>query len=109
MLVVGEAGDGLAALRLIKQLRPDVVTMDVLMPIMGGPESIRRVMAECPTPIVVFAAAQTDQRLAWLALEYGATEVFAKPTSGLDAVDRGQPGGRSATGGHRPGGRASGP
>ncbi len=85
MQVVGEAGDGLAALRLIKQLRPDVVTMDVLMPIMGGPESIRRVMAECPTPIVVFAAAQTDQRLAWQALEYGAAEVFAKPTSGLDA------------------------
>ena len=86
MQVVGEAGDGLAALRLIKQLRPDVVTMDVLMPIMGGPESIRRVMAECPTPIVVFAAAQTDQRLAWQALEYGAAEVFAKPTRGLDAV-----------------------
>jgi two-component system, chemotaxis family, protein-glutamate methylesterase/glutaminase len=84
MEVVGEAGDGLAALRLIKQLRPDVVTMDVLMPIMGGPESIRRVMAECPTPIVVFAAAQTDQRLAWQALEYGAAEVFAKPTHGLD-------------------------
>src|SRR5215213_1434826 len=86
MEVVGEAGDGLAALAVIKRLRPDVVTMDVLMPIMGGPESIRRVMAECPTPIVVFAAAQTDQRLAWQALEYGAAEVFAKPTSGLDAA-----------------------
>jgi two-component system chemotaxis response regulator CheB len=84
MEVVGEAADGLAALAVIKRLRPDVVTMDVLMPIMGGPESIRRVMAECPTPIVVFAAAQTDQRLAWQALEYGAAEVFAKPTSGLD-------------------------
>ena len=53
---------------------------------MGGPETIRRVMAECPTPIVVFAAAQTDQRLAWQALEYGAAEVFAKPTAGLDPV-----------------------
>jgi two-component system chemotaxis response regulator CheB len=84
--VVGEAGDGLAALRLIKQTRPDVVTMDVLMPIMGGPEAIRRVMQECPTPIVVFAAARADQNLAWQALESGAAEVFAKPTGGLDAV-----------------------
>jgi two-component system chemotaxis response regulator CheB len=84
--VVGEAADGLAALRMIKQLRPDVVTMDVLMPLMGGAETIRRVMAECPTPIVVFAAAQTDQNLAWKALESGATEVFAKPVAGLDAI-----------------------
>src|SRR5688500_9692153 len=75
--IVGEAGDGLSALRLIKELRPDVITMDVLMPIMGGPETIRRVMAECPTPIVVFAAQQSDQTLAWQALESGATEVFA--------------------------------
>jgi two-component system chemotaxis response regulator CheB len=84
--VVGEAGDGLQALRLIRELQPDVVTMDVLMPIMGGPETIRRVMTECPTPIVVFAAQQTDQRLAWQAMEYGAAEVFAKPTAGLDAT-----------------------
>jgi two-component system chemotaxis response regulator CheB len=84
--VVGEAGDGLSALRLIKQARPDVVTMDVLMPIMGGPETIKRVMAECPTPIVVFAAALADHNLAWKALESGAAEVFAKPTGGLDAV-----------------------
>lgn len=84
--VVGEAGDGLAALRMIKELRPDVVTMDVLMPIMGGPETIRRVMAECPTPIVVFAAAQSDQTLAFESLESGAAEVFAKPYTGLDSV-----------------------
>jgi two-component system, chemotaxis family, protein-glutamate methylesterase/glutaminase len=86
LVVVGEAGDGLQALRMIRELRPDVVTMDVLMPIMGGPETIRRVMTECPTPVVVFAAAQTDQRLAWQAMEYGAAEVFAKPTAGLDAT-----------------------
>src|SRR5687768_8619099 len=83
--VVGEAGDGLSALRLIKEKRPDVVTMDVLMPIMGGPEAIRRVMAECPTPIVVFAAAGGSGQLAFQALGSGATEVFAKPSFGLDA------------------------
>ena len=83
--VVGEAGDGLSALRLIKEKRPDVVTMDVLMPIMGGPETIRRVMAECPTAIVVFAAADSSGKLAFQALGSGAAEVFAKPTFGLDA------------------------
>jgi two-component system chemotaxis response regulator CheB len=86
LTVVGEAGDGLQALRMIRDLQPDVVTMDVLMPIMGGAETIRRIMSECPTPVVVFAAAQTDQRLAWQAMEYGAAEVFAKPTAGLDAT-----------------------
>jgi two-component system, chemotaxis family, protein-glutamate methylesterase/glutaminase len=84
--VVGEAGDGLTALRLIKEKRPDVVTMDVLMPIMGGAETIARVMAECPTPIVVFAATDSHQPLAFRALELGAAEVFAKPRSGLDAA-----------------------
>jgi two-component system, chemotaxis family, protein-glutamate methylesterase/glutaminase len=82
--VVGEAGDGLAAVRMTAALRPDVVTMDVLMPLLSGPEAIERIMAECPTPVVVFAAPRTDQSQTWRAIEAGAAEVFAKPTSGLD-------------------------
>jgi two-component system chemotaxis response regulator CheB len=84
--IVGKAADGKEAVEMVAKVQPDVVTMDVLMPIMGGAETIRRVMTECPTPVVVFAAAQTDQRLAWQAMEYGAAEVFAKPTAGLDAT-----------------------
>jgi two-component system chemotaxis response regulator CheB len=84
MEVVGEAGDGLAAIRLVAALRPDVVTMDVLMPLLSGPEAIERLMAERPTPVVVFAAPQADQSQAWRAVEAGAAEVFAKPIAGLD-------------------------
>jgi two-component system chemotaxis response regulator CheB len=84
--VIGEAGDGLAAVRMAAALRPDVVTMDVLMPLLGGAEAIERMMAECPTPVVVFAAPQADQSQAWRAVEAGAAEVFAKPTTGLDEI-----------------------
>jgi two-component system chemotaxis response regulator CheB len=51
--VIGEAGNGLAALELTRRLRPDVVTMDLRMPILDGVEAIRRIMIEVPTPVVV--------------------------------------------------------
>lgn len=82
--VVGEAADGMRARTMVSQLRPDVVTMDVLMPMMGGLETIERIMAEHPTPIVVVANTQSDSsRLAIEALERGALEVFPKPRSGF--------------------------
>ena len=84
--VVGEAGDGLAAEELVKQLAPDVVTMDVVMPIMGGLETIDRIMAERPTPILVVAHVDDDdQARAMEALDRGAIAVFPKPTAGFDA------------------------
>ena len=82
--IVGEAGDGMRARAMVEALRPDVVTMDVLMPMMGGLETIERIMAEHPTPIVVVANAHADSpRLAIEALEKGAVEVFPKPPSGF--------------------------
>jgi two-component system, chemotaxis family, protein-glutamate methylesterase/glutaminase len=82
--IAGEAGDGMRARTLVAQLKPDVVTMDVLMPMMGGLETIERIMAENPTPIVVVANTQSDSsRLAIEALEKGALEVFPKPRSGF--------------------------
>ncbi len=47
--VVGEAGDGKTAVELAERLRPDVISMDVLMPVMDGLEATERIMRDCPT------------------------------------------------------------
>lgn len=51
--VVGMADDGLPAIELVQQLRPDVVTLDVEMPTMSGLEALERIMRESPTPVVM--------------------------------------------------------
>lgn len=81
--VIAEAGDGLKALALTRSLRPDVVTMDVMMPMMDGMEAIEAIMREVPTPVVVVAASDSADFLAMRALASGATHVFPKPTGGF--------------------------
>lgn len=91
MQVVGEAADGKRAEKLVMELRPDVVTMDVVMPMVGGMEAIRGIMSRCPTPIVVVSDAQSDiERVSMQAIEAGAIDAFAKPRTGFDqaAADR---------------------
>lgn len=78
--VVGEATDGREGVRMVRDLRPDVVTMDVNMPEMDGIEAARAIMAETPTPIVMIStrtsagAAETMR-----ALEVGAVDFVQKP------------------------------
>jgi two-component system chemotaxis response regulator CheB len=78
--VAGEAVNGADAVRLTARLAPDLVTMDVQMPVMDGFEATRRIMRETPTPIVMISAVQPDE-VAWSfkALEAGALTVLAKP------------------------------
>jgi two-component system chemotaxis response regulator CheB len=83
--IVGEASDGKRAERMVMELRPDVVTMDLIMPLVGGMEAIRSIMTRCPTPIVVISDAQSDvRRLAMHAIEAGAIDTFSKPRAGFD-------------------------
>ena len=83
--VVGEAGDGRKAIELVRGLRPDIVTMDVLMPIMDGLAATEEIMRLCPTPIVIVARDGGDSRaLAVEALGKGALAVFPKPAAGFD-------------------------
>lgn len=84
--VVTHAGDGREALRKAAEFRPDVVTVDVEMPVMSGLELLQALRREYPKiPIVVVSALTTQgARESVRALELGATDVVAKP-DGADA------------------------
>ena len=79
--VVGEAGNGAEAVELARRLRPDAVVMDLDMPGVDGFAATERIMAECPTPIVVVTSrVQPDQMgAAFRAVKGGAVGVFPKP------------------------------
>jgi len=79
--VVGQAHDGEEAVDLVRQLRPDLVTMDIHMPKMDGLEATERIMAFTPTPILVVSSSVHGEGmgLAFDALNLGALEVIKKP------------------------------
>jgi len=77
--VVGFARNGLEALEQIKELKPDVVTLDVEMPRLNGIDTLHRVMLEHPTPVIMLSSltgAGTETTIR--ALELGAVDFFLK-------------------------------
>ncbi|MBT0665271.1 chemotaxis-specific protein-glutamate methyltransferase CheB [Geobacter pelophilus] len=91
IVVVGEAADGADAVAKASLLKPDIVTMDIEMPVMGGLEAIKRIMAQNPLPILVITSL-TDVRTAFDAVSNGALDVIEKPNmspeSAQDLVKR---------------------
>lgn len=84
--VVGEAGDGLAAVELALSLRPDVVLMDVQMPGIDGLEATRRVLASCPARVVILTTFDREDYL-FEALRAGASGFLLKNASPEDLVE----------------------
>ena len=79
--VVGSAGDPLEAREKIKQLNPDVVTLDVEMPNMDGVTFLRKIMTLRPMPVVMVSTlTQAGAEITLEALEIGAVDFIAKPT-----------------------------
>ena len=76
--VIGEAANGLEAIEKVIALQPDIVTMDIEMPVMGGMEAIERIMAQNPLPILVVTA-MTGIRTAFTAVSKGALDLIEKP------------------------------
>jgi two-component system, chemotaxis family, protein-glutamate methylesterase/glutaminase len=79
--VVGTAADGREAIARVLELRPDVVTMDVHMPVLDGLATTEQLMAYCPTPILVITAPHSGSEvdIGFRMLGAGALEVMEKP------------------------------
>ena len=89
MEVVGTARDGLDALEKVASLRPDLLTMDIEMPRMNGLETLQRLMAEHPLPVIVVSSlTQAGAEATLQAFELGAFECIPKELSyaSLDIV-----------------------
>lgn len=77
--VVGTAINGADAIEKVEKLKPDVITMDIEMPVMDGITAVRRIMASHPTPIIMFSSLTTDGAQATLdALDAGALDFLPK-------------------------------
>jgi len=79
--IVGEADNGQRAIELCRSLRPDVMTLDMILPIMSGLSATEYIMAHCPTPILIVSASTNRGELfkTYDALAAGAVDVLDKP------------------------------
>ncbi|HVJ53728.1 MAG TPA: chemotaxis-specific protein-glutamate methyltransferase CheB [Aliidongia sp.] len=91
--VVGEAGDGKQAIELCQRLRPSLITMDMMLPVMTGLAATEFIMAHCPTPILIVSASVNRGELfkTYDALAAGAVDVLDKPSgTEMDGVWEGR-------------------
>lgn len=95
MEVIGEAANGREALEMVRKLMPDVVLMDVAMPVMGGLEATRRIRKEFPKVKVLALTQYDDKEYVFPVLEAGACGFISKTAasselaSGIRSVHRG--------------------
>src|SRR6185436_15840857 len=86
--VVGAAADAFQARDLIKELKPDVITLDVEMPKMNGLEFLDRLMRANPLPVVMISSAtERGSEVTFRALELGAVDFVTKPKLGEQTPD----------------------
>lgn len=82
--LAGVAHDGVEALQLISEQKPDVVTLDLQMPKMDGITTLKHILIRDPRPVVVLSAfTKETSRLTYESFKYGAVDVLTKPANGL--------------------------
>lgn len=89
--VAGEASNGVQAVELYKSLKPDLVTMDIVMPEMGGIDAVREIVRNDPDARILMCSAMGQQALVIEAIEAGARDFIVKPFQPgrvLEAVQR---------------------
>ena len=89
--VVGEAETGLQAIERYRELKPDLVTMDIVMPDMGGIDAVREIVKNDPNAKILMCSAMGQQALVVEAIQAGAKDFVVKPfqpSRVLEAVQR---------------------
>ena len=89
--VVGEAETGVQAIERYKELKPDLVTMDIVMPDMGGIDAVREIVKNDPNAKILMCSAMGQQALVVEAIQAGAKDFVVKPfqpSRVLEAVQR---------------------
>jgi len=82
--IVGEAADGRQAIALVKKLHPEVVLMDIAMPLLNGLEATRQVLKAVPTTKIIILSAHSDDAYVKNATDSGAVGFLLKQTSSHD-------------------------
>ncbi len=77
--VVGEAENGKEAVELYQEVKPDIVTMDITMPVMDGLEAIKAIQDIDPSAKIVVCSAMGQQKIVIQAIEMGAKDFIVKP------------------------------
>ncbi len=81
LVVIGEAGDGQSAIKLARDLQPDIVLMDITMPDLNGIEAARRITTEAPSIKVIILSMHSDRRYIIEALKSGARGYLLKDSA----------------------------
>ncbi len=86
LAVVGEAGNGQEAIEEVKRIRPDVILMDITMPVMDGLEATRRIKAIAPEARILVLTQHEDPEFAVPLLQAGASGYILKKAGGAELV-----------------------
>ncbi|WP_303721453.1 response regulator [Malonomonas rubra] len=85
--VVAEAEDGFQAVEQFQALQPDLVTMDIVMPRMGGIDAMRRILQDFPEARIVMCSALGQERMVMEAINAGAMDFIVKPFQDQQVLD----------------------
>ncbi|KIL47825.1 response regulator [Jeotgalibacillus campisalis] len=85
--VIGEAENGEEAIDQYRSLMPDLVTMDITMPVMDGLSAAKKILTEFPEAKVIMCSAMGQQKMVIEAIEAGAKDFIVKPFDGSRVID----------------------